>query len=74
MGQRDVIEEVEGIKWMRRPVTKMTAGHYHLIASIIRGIEDVGERRRIAALFGDAFNKRSAVFDYYQWRKACHVE
>jgi hypothetical protein len=58
----------------RGPVTKMSAGHYQLVASIIRQIEDRAERKRVSDHFGKAFNERSAVFDFYQWRKATHTD
>jgi hypothetical protein len=59
---------------MRRPIVKFSAGHYEAIAKIIREIVDPEERRKVCEIMGHGFNRRSTVFDWYQWRKRCMAE
>lgn len=52
-----------------RVQAKMSAAHYALIASILRGVEDESIRLQMIKHFGKAFDNRSAVFDWFQWNR-----
>jgi len=52
----------------RRPV-KLNTETYRLIAQIIRLMPDPAIRQTAADHFGTEFNKRSKVFDPYQWER-----
>lgn len=52
---------------MKRPVTKMSAGHYLLVGDIIRRISDPALRKTVADHFATEFNRRSARFDPASW-------
>lgn len=49
-----------------------TYRHYGAVAKIIREIADPEKRKDVCEIIGQGFNKRSAVFDFYQWRKSCN--
>ena len=51
-----------------RPV-KFNADAYRLIGQIIRAIPDPAIRQFTANHFGTEFNKRSKMFDPYQWER-----
>ena len=53
----------------RKHHTKMSAGHYLLIADIIRKIEDPATRMVVADHFGTEFNRRSMSFDPMTWNR-----
>lgn len=54
---------------MKRPITKMSAGHYQLVGHLIRTIPDEAARKAAADHFATEFNKRSTVFDPYAWER-----
>lgn len=55
---------------IRRRRFGMPANGYHLVAEIIRRIDDPAIKQKVADHFGTEFNKRSTSFDPYQWEKA----
>jgi hypothetical protein len=48
---------------------KMTTGHYRIVAMIIRSIPDEATRKAAADHFATEFNRRSKVFDPYEWQR-----
>lgn len=52
---------------IRRPVTKMSTGHYLLVGDIIRRISDPALRKAVADHFATEFNRRSTKFDPLSW-------
>lgn len=69
------ISAVDGKKrrGLRKPAIKFSTAHYFVVAKIIREIEDEIKRKEVCQIIGDGFNRRSQVFDFYQWRKACNT-
>lgn len=53
-----------------RPVAKFSAGHYQILASAIRQIQDETMRLAVADHFAKFFNDRSNTFDPMAWERS----
>lgn len=60
----------------KRPIQRkqtMNSGSYNVVAEVVRQIEDVDLRRKVAAELGNGFHRQSRHFDPKGWERATGV-